>query len=128
MRASKYCSRVSGSCINDVGRRMAFARVEIATSQKCSRVVPYRCMCRWASTANIWPGAIRPDGWMKLPSGDGGALYVAAGALPRGAYDAPNRLPACCSVITDTTHSAMPLDDRRRREPDRSRRAPAAAR
>src|SRR5262245_46107979 len=66
-------------------------------------------MCRCASTANIWPGAIRPDGCTKLPSGDGGALYVALGPLPRGAYDAPNRFDACCSVITETTHSAMPL-------------------
>ena len=32
-----------------------------------------------------------PAGWMKLPSGDGGAEYCAPG-LPRGAYDAPNRL------------------------------------
>ena len=29
--------------------------------------------------------------------------------MPRGANDAPKRLAACCSVITDTTHSAMPL-------------------
>jgi hypothetical protein len=40
MRAPKYCSWVSGSRINAVGRRTALARVEIATSAKCSRVVP----------------------------------------------------------------------------------------
>ena len=44
---------------------------------------------------------------MKLPSGDGGAEYCAPG-LPRGAYDAPNRLTACWSVMRLTTHSAMP--------------------
>ncbi len=65
-------------------------------------------MCRCASTANIWPGPINPDGWMNAPSGDGGAEYTAPG-VPRGANDAPKRLAACCSVITETTHSAIPL-------------------
>ena len=36
-------------------------------------------------------------------------MYAAPRRCPRGANDAPNRLAACCSVITDTTHSAMPL-------------------
>src|SRR3954462_4071844 len=64
-------------------------------------------MCRCASTANIWPGPMRPEGWMKLPSGDGGALYTAPG-LPLGANDAPNRLAGCCHVITDTPPPALP--------------------
>src|SRR5262249_24307399 len=69
--------------------------------------VPYRCMCRFASTANIWPGPINPDGDVKSFSGDGGALYCAPG-LPRGPYDTPKRLTACCSVMRLTTHVAMP--------------------
>ena len=66
-----------------------------------------------------------PDGWMKLPSGDGGAVYVAPG-VP-GANDAPNWLPGSRSVITETTHSAMPLTIVARREPDRAGRTAAAA-
>ena len=92
----------------DVSRRRAFSRVEIATSAKCSRLVPYRCMCRWASTANIWPGPTRPAGWMKLPSGVGGAAYCAPEARFFGANDAPNRLTACWSDMRLTTHVAMP--------------------
>src|SRR4029079_19059500 len=91
----------------DVSRRIAFSRDEIATSAKCSRFVPYRCMCRFASTANIWPGPIKPDGDVKSFSGDGGALYCAPG-LPRGPYDTPKRLTACCRVMRLTTVVAMP--------------------
>jgi hypothetical protein len=64
-------------------------------------------MWRCVSTANIWPGPTNPAGWMKLPSGEGGAEYCAPG-LPRGAYDAPKRLAACCRVIRLTTHVAIP--------------------
>ena len=66
-------------------------------------------MCRCASTANIWPGPINPDGWMKLASGVGRAWYCPT-ALPGsgGANDAPNRFAACCSDIRLTTQVAMP--------------------
>ncbi len=91
----------------DVSRRRAFSRVEMATSAKCSRLVPYRCMCRCARTANICPGPIKPAGWMKFPSGVGGAEYCAPG-FPLGAKDAPKRLTDCCSDMRLTTHSAIP--------------------
>ena len=40
IRALKYSSRVSGSRRSAVGRLMAFSRWEIATSARCSRLVP----------------------------------------------------------------------------------------
>ena len=78
----------------DVSRRIAFSRVEIATSAKCSRFVPYRCMCRFASTANIWPGPMSPDGDVKSFSGDGGARVLRArlAARPVRHAEAAHRL------------------------------------
>ncbi len=39
--------------MSDVGRRIALLRCEMQISAKCSRLVPYWCMCRLVIIAKL---------------------------------------------------------------------------
>ena len=46
--------------------------LEMHTSAKCSRLVPYRCMCRRAISAAAWPGPSNPS--LAVNGADGDAM------------------------------------------------------